>query len=1517
MNSDSEFRVAAVDGVVLVARGIGWREVAAGDMVPARKPLRVGPLGRVDLLVRDIRLELGAGGCFTPLSASSGELAAGDLQIASAHEAAAAPFLTTTSVGEVEVAGVAQLHAGAEAVRVRLSKGRGNIRALDGTTKAMHAGEAVALTRSGVAAASASETPERALRHAASQPVTGAARAEGRGAPGIGRLLLKDSLGRDMRTLEVQELRVTTTILGTPGGVALTEIEQTFFNPAEQQAEGTFYFPVPAGASLARLAMWVGETLVEGELVERVRARHVYEEIVRRMQDPALMEWQEGNIFKTRIFPIPAKGAKRILIAYTQTLPAQDGERCYVYPLGSQTDQSLTIGRFSFEATIGGVNGGSRMPVFCQNYPEAQVATGEGQATVKLSRERFRPRGDVVLRFYSRDNAALSLAADRRAGEDGFFLLAYRAPSGSDAPALQARLKRDLVFMLDTSLSRRADDYRAQLRALRVMLEELRPDDRFALLSFDVAVRAPDGFVTATAQNINAAMSSVEKLIPLGATDLAAACGAMGVFLQKHKPRSAPDVVMLSDGIATFGKTESADVLAAAQQVLKEQHARFHALAMGTVQDRLVLSELARTSGGLFRSLAPGSAIESEAFRLALALECELQAVPELTFSGVEVTELYPSKPGSLLPGQELIVLGRYKKAGALEVSVKQGESAPVTGTFTLPDAENTNVFIPRLWAREKMETLLALPQDAQTAQQVAQLSQEFTIISPYTSFLVLENEQQYAQYGIDRRLRRRYWEEQGGMRSVPPPPPATTPLATPQPGAQPEPQPAPAPRASEEAKAAPPKPEPPRPFVETLDLTLLSQRFGDGREVATALSSLSLEVYYRYLQLRPEGGSAAPSSAAAVSVPVREAVPALENAPQGPIQTRDFQAQPEAVAPLQQTDVTPSDLVTIRTGSGDDDALSKPAEEFLERIETSPGTGGGWGGGESVGFDAGEGRGSFGYRSFGGGRRLMVVRHGGSRATESGVDYSLRWLSYAQHQNGRWGGAGVEETSLSLLALLGAGHTEKVGEYKETVRRAVAWLRSVQDANGRIGSNTYEHALGTLALSEAAGMANMPETRAAAQKATEFLGSLQAGGGTARAAGGAGAGWAYAFNKAAGDTGHPLVTAFAVLALKSAKVAGLHVEPAVFDGAIRYLDLVQADDGAVGAAGKPKGSEIHLLHTAGLGVARQCLGYPKEDARVAGAADHLLRMVVGKPMERDGLFVRYFGTLLVFQFGGEPWRKWNEWHKAERIEHQVRTGDLAGSWAPEGIWIFEREPSERKPDAAQGLAAALVKVRSAPRAAGEYVGLAQALSEVADMNVLQRTAAAAGQISPAAEVFVRTRIGMLLLERKQWDEGAAQFKTAYELSERAENVLALYVGALRQGPRPGAALDTLLSEAAQGRLSDWRNRMIATLIFDPALRIEQPRQLLEQRLPGSQAPYVELKAVVGQAAKAKGRGEDAAELLGAAYRESGRQEKYLAAYIEAARGAGRAKEALDLLLNEAGSDARWSKYRRDQAAEL
>ena len=137
--------------------------------------------------------------------------------------------------------------------------------------------------------------------------------------------------------------------------IARTVVEESFVNHTDGRLEGVFYFPLPQDASISGFGMWIGDELVEADVVEKQRAREIYETILRERRDPGLLEWTGGNIFKARVFPIEAQSEKRIKITYTQVLPLQGGRYRYSYALQSEMLRQHPLRELAIDVKISSV----------------------------------------------------------------------------------------------------------------------------------------------------------------------------------------------------------------------------------------------------------------------------------------------------------------------------------------------------------------------------------------------------------------------------------------------------------------------------------------------------------------------------------------------------------------------------------------------------------------------------------------------------------------------------------------------------------------------------------------------------------------------------------------------------------------------------------------------------------------------------------------------------------------------------------------------------------------------------------------------------------------------------------------------------------------------------------------------------------------------------------------------------------------------------------------------------------
>ena len=300
--------------------------------------------------------------------------------------------------------------------------------------------------------------------------------------------------------------------------------------------------------------------------------------------------------------------------------------------------------------------------------------------------------------------------------------------------------------------------------------------------------------------------------------------------------------------------------------------------------------------------------------------------------------------------------------------------------------------------------------------------------------------------------------------------------------------------------------------------------------------------------------------------------------------------------------------------------------------------------------------------------KRIADGKGEGNSDWGAAMKHSWAFLARTQSGDGRWCSrmlgaqlsADVEQTSLALNVFLWAGHTEKVGQYKQTVRRAVAFLMSRQLEDGAIVNENWTevdnatHAMATWALAEAYSMARIPKTGKAAQRAVEFATKHHDD-------------QTVGFRRTRDVKPDLFTTALFVNALKSARVAGLDVSLTSFESAIRFLDRVEDKKEKTYSyvpGGKPS------PHAAVLGVfCRQNLGWKKDDLT---ESFKIALKGVGAPtvnLETTNVLTNYFATQVAIYQGGDIWKSWDKPFKKAIAKAQIQQGQAYGAWAARGIW--------------------------------------------------------------------------------------------------------------------------------------------------------------------------------------------------------------------------------------------------------
>ena len=545
--------------------------------------------------------------------------------------------------------------------------------------------------------------------------------------------------------------------------IARTVVEESFVNHTDHVLEGVFYFPLPGDASISSFGMWIGDELVEGDIVEKERARAIYEQILREKRDPGLLEWAGGSIFKARVYPIA--GEKRIKLSYTQVLPKEGDVYAYHYALQSELLKLHPLRQLAIEVHVS-----SAEPLAAVASPshDCRVQATEHGARVSFDAEEYVPDRDFELRIRTKSPGeggaagGLTFVADRRGGE-GYFLLRFSAPPAAAARGDARGAPTDWLVLADTSGSMNGPARATQIAFVEALLQSLSDRDTFQLATCDVETRfAFTQPVPNRDENRAPALDFLERRDALGWSDLDSAFGA--AFAAAN---ASTHIVYVGDGQPTLG---DADPGAFAQRLpaLHREHGgrgRVHAVVPGTTAEPIVLRALSRLGHGSLRSIGGGSDPSQTAE--ALVLEATSPRVTELAvaFDGISVAAVHPETLPNLPAGRQQIVVGRFDPGAGARGRVRvtgRLDGAPIEQSVAhdLGGGGETQSFIPRLWARHHLDHLLAAGASRESRDRVIALSEEFQIATPYTSFLVLESDADRERFRVEKRMRMRDGEE-------------------------------------------------------------------------------------------------------------------------------------------------------------------------------------------------------------------------------------------------------------------------------------------------------------------------------------------------------------------------------------------------------------------------------------------------------------------------------------------------------------------------------------------------------------------------------------------------------------------------------------------------------------------------------------------------------------------------------------------------------------------------------------
>ena len=525
--------------------------------------------------------------------------------------------------------------------------------------------------------------------------------------------------------------------------LAVTHVDQVFYNPNDWTIEGTYIFPIPDDAAVSGFTLWVDGQPVKGQVLDATQARQTYEQIVSSMRDPALLEYIGRGAVQARIFPIAPQGERRIELEYTQALPAEGGLVRYVYPLNTEKFSASPI-----ESVTVSVDIQSNVPIRAVYSPSHEVGVSresENHVVVGYEATNVLPNIDFALYYSLGETEAFHLLTFRDPNDssdpDGFFLVLL-APR---ITTIDQIIPKDLLLVLDHSGSMDGEKFQQVKQAAHYILDNLNSADRFNIITFSTDIEMYAGQLRPASEAAEA-RSWVDRLQAVGSTDINRALLEAAAMVD---PERSTYLIFLTDGLPTEGVTDSPSILSNFSAAAPD-NLRLFAFGAGYDVDTILLDTLTQDHHGRSTYVQPGMKLDEILSSFYNGISTPVLTSLELSFGDVSTYDLYPYPLPDLFAGSQVILLGRYREGGETDISLT-GEVNGEKQTFTFQDqiftkqspANSLQASIPRLWATRKVGYLLneirLQGANQEIIDQIVRLSIRYGIVTPYTSYLVTE----------------------------------------------------------------------------------------------------------------------------------------------------------------------------------------------------------------------------------------------------------------------------------------------------------------------------------------------------------------------------------------------------------------------------------------------------------------------------------------------------------------------------------------------------------------------------------------------------------------------------------------------------------------------------------------------------------------------------------------------------------------------------------------------------------
>ena len=570
------------------------------------------------------------------------------------------------------------------------------------------------------------------------------------------------------------ELRKNNVSVKIKNQVAHTTVEQTFYNPSRQRVEGTYMFPIPKDAKIEKFEMEVNGKMTEAELLDAKKAKQIYEKIVRESRDPALMEYSDNGMFKIRIFPIEPGKEKNIKIKYTEILKRDGRITSYHYAMRAEKFLSVPVKNVSVKVTI--ESDKELKSIYSPSHQINVNRKGKKRAVIGYEEENLIPdtNFELLLATDLHEESPIGfdfLTHNENESGQGYYAMLLSPGSWENKEAIP----KDIVFAIDTSGSMRVKKLDQAKAALEFCIDQLNPEDRFDIIRYSTETETLfNKLRTAKEQQTKEAKEFVKGLKAGGGTAIEEALVLAIETISKQgneksiRPRQ---IIFITDGRPTIGETRTdkiIDRLVKKRQKIKG-NMRIFSFGIGTDINTKLLDLISQETKASTEYVLPEENIEHKVSRFYEKVSQPVMANISIKTEGnVRLNEQHPNDLPDLFKGDQLVIFGRYKtKKKETDRNIRFELDGNIAGKKvnlkfeTKIEKKSKNSFIPKLWATRRvgylLEEIRLHGENKELKDEVVSLSRNWGIVTPYTSYLIIEDEESrgipVAQQSMGNRL--------------------------------------------------------------------------------------------------------------------------------------------------------------------------------------------------------------------------------------------------------------------------------------------------------------------------------------------------------------------------------------------------------------------------------------------------------------------------------------------------------------------------------------------------------------------------------------------------------------------------------------------------------------------------------------------------------------------------------------------------------------------------------------------